>query len=139
MLLAAAALTLVSAVATANAQESRTQVANIPFEFTVGETTLPAGDYNVSRLSSGEAIALRGTESAVRLTSLITRTEPAKQSKLVFHRYGNQYFLSEVWTAGYANGRKLVKSKAEQRIQRDMSKVARDGRQYDLYEISLAR
>lgn len=139
MLLAVVALTLVSAVATVNAQESRTQVANIPFEFTVGSTTLPAGDYNVTHLNSGETIALRGAESVVRLTSLITRAEPAKQSKLVFHRYGNQYFLSEVWTSGYTNGRKVVKSKAEEQLQREMSKIARDGRQYDLYEVSLAR
>lgn len=140
MLLAVVALTLVSAVATVNAQESRTQVANIPFEFQVGDTTLPAGDYNVTRMmNSGETIALRGAASAVRLSSLIIRSEPAKQSKLVFHRYGDQYFLSEVWTAGYTNGRKLVKSKAEGQLQREISKVARDGRQYDLYEVSLAR
>lgn len=139
MLLAVVALTLVSAVATANAQESKTQVATIPFEFTIGNTTLPAGDYNVTRMmNGGETIAVRGPESAVRLTSLIVKSQPAKNSKLVFHRYGNTYFLSEVWTAGSANGRKLIKSKAEDQLHRELSKVAR-GQQYDLYEISLAR
>ncbi len=140
MLLAVVALTFISAVGTVNAQESRTQVASVPFEFTVGDTTLPAGDYNVTRMmNSGETIALRGAESAVRLTSLIIKAEPARRSKLVFHRYGDQYFLAEVWTAGYTNGRKLVTSKAEIRLQRENSRVARDGRQYDLYEVSLAR
>ena len=139
MLLAVVALTLVSAVATVNAQESKTQVATIPFEFAVGDATLPAGDYIVTRMmSSGETIAVRGTGSAVRLTSLIVKAQPAKNSKLVFHRYGNTYFLSEVWIAGNTNGRKLIKSKAEEQLQRELSKVAR-GQQYDLYEISLAR
>ena len=140
MLLAVVALTLISSVATVNAQDSKTQVASIPFSFTVGNANLPAGDYNVTRMTSGgETIAIRGSKSAVRLTNLIVRAEPAKQSKLVFHRYGNQYFLSEVWTAGSTNGRRLTKSKAEAQLQREISRVARSGQQYDLYEVALAR
>jgi hypothetical protein len=36
--------------------------------------------------------------------------------KLVFHRYGNAYFLSEVWPTGSTLGKQLRKSKAELEI-----------------------
>jgi hypothetical protein len=38
---------------------------------------------------------------------------PKTQSKLVFHRYGDQYFLSEIWVAGYSQGRQLRESAKE--------------------------
>lgn len=139
MFVAVVVLTLVGTVATAHAQGSRTQSVNIPFNFNVGDENLPAGDYKVTRLmNGGEAIAISGSESAIRLTSLIVKNEPARRSKLVFHRYGDTYFLSELWTAGDANGRRLVKSKTEGRLQREATKVARS-QSYDLYEVAIVR
>jgi hypothetical protein len=38
------------------------------------------------------------------------------QTKLVFHRYGDQYFLSQVWTAGESDVRELWKSRAEREL-----------------------
>jgi hypothetical protein len=64
-----------------------------------------------------------GKTSALRLTMGIGRPESPGQNKLVFHKYGQRYFLSEVWTvrAGEALGRQLFKSKEEGRIQRRLS------------------
>ena len=35
------------------------------------------------------------------------------QSKLVFHRYDNRYFLSQIWIAGSVRGRELTESPQE--------------------------
>src|SRR5213593_2473526 len=97
MLLLIAALSLVTAVVSANGQSSRKLVATIPFDFVVGSRELPAGKYGVEPVSTGsEALKIAGTENAksvMRLSNAITSTRPTEKGKMVFHRYGNQYFL----------------------------------------------
>jgi hypothetical protein len=120
-------LAFVTAVTSANAQSTRRQTADIPFDFVVGDKNLPAGKYDVhSMTAAGEALRIRGIaneKSVVRLSNPITRIEPAQKGQLVFHRYGNQYFLSEVWTAGMSNGRQLLKSAAEKALQREVAGI----------------
>lgn len=41
----------------------------------------------------------------------------SQRGKVVFHRYGNRYFLSEVWIGGESTGRVCVQSRAEKRLQ----------------------
>jgi hypothetical protein len=42
-----------------------------------------------------------------------------QKTKLVFHRYGDRYFLAQVWTAGSDQGRELPKSRRETEIALD--------------------
>ncbi len=120
-------LAFVTAVASAQGQSSKRQVANIPFEFVVGDKSLPAGEYDVTAMTpTGETLRVRGTEnakSAIRLSSALTQAKPAEKGKLVFRRYANRYFLAEVWTAGDSNGRQLRKSSAERAIQREVAAI----------------
>src|SRR5687768_5438676 len=96
MLLLVATLTLVSAVDSANGQSSRNQIANIPFDFTIGSHNLPAGRYDVTQMTSGgDAVRIRSKSSSlsvIRLSNAVVKTNPTSQGKLVFHRYGNSYF-----------------------------------------------
>jgi hypothetical protein len=50
-----------------------------------------------------------------------------KEGVLVFHQYGDEYFLTEIWPAGGQTGRALPKSRAERELQRQSNdaKVAR--------------
>ena len=76
--------------------------ATIPFEFQLGAQTLPAGDYYV--FHSDHVLRLRaagGPIAAMALTSAAAPEPNASPSKLVFRRYGNEYFLAKVWI-GYA-------------------------------------
>ena len=118
------ALALVTAVVTANGQ-SRTR-ADVPFDFTVGDKTLAAGTYAIDAATAGgECVKFANTESnsaAVRLTNQLDGK--AEHSKLVFHRYGQRYFLAEVWTAGGSQGRQLIKSRQERAIEKQNSKLA---------------
>jgi len=47
-------------------------------------------------------------------------TLPA-EGKLIFHRYGDRYFLSQMWMPGNPTGRELPPSKAELETARTIS------------------
>ena len=100
---------------------------NIPFEFSVGDSKLPAGDYSIGRAlsSSGDTVLLisnvKHSDSAFPLTNSAQSLDPKDVNTLVFHRYGDQYFLYQVWPAGGTYGRELVKSRSEREAQRRTS------------------
>ena len=109
-------LGLLLAVSAAQAQEPRVK-ANIPFDFVVGDRVMPAGEYQVDKIDeSGHAIAILSEDrkaNALVVTSACATSGPSKSSKLVFHAISGRYFLSQVWTEGYSQGRQLRESKAE--------------------------
>lgn len=119
------ALAFVTAVVSANGQSSQTR-ANIPFDFTVGDTTLTAGNYAINSATlEGVCLKISNTEAkgvAVRLTMPLSGT--AKNTKLVFHRYDQRYFLAEVWSDGGNRGRQLMKGKQERAIEKEAARLA---------------
>lgn len=135
MVLMVAALALVGAVASASGQTAR---ADVPFEFVAGSKTLAAGHYELSTANSaGEVLKIRGTEQSIfLLTMSATKNQIADKGKLVFRRYGNRYFLAEIWTAGHAEGRRLMKSKEEKAIARELASIKSN---YERVEIALVR
>lgn len=92
-------------------------LANIPFAFTVGNMTLPAGEYRVEKVQeSSPALLIQRTDrsaSTIVITSGVELNAPQAQTKLIFHRYANGYFLSQIWTEGNTRGRELPKSPKE--------------------------
>jgi hypothetical protein len=101
--------------------------ANIPFDFTVGEEKLPAGEYSIGRArqDSGDTVlAISSVDrpgNAFPITSAVQTLEPKGTGTLVFHRYGDEYFLFQVWAAGANTGRVIPKSRGE----REMERMAR--------------
>ncbi|MCI0390024.1 MAG: hypothetical protein MOB07_14840 [Acidobacteria bacterium] len=98
----------------------------IPFDFSVGDKTFPAGVYSVTsvnqekimlRLSSGD-----GREAIHILTNPVEAKETPTTSKLIFRRYGETYFLSQIWESYNDQGRQLSKSRTERSVERDLSK-----------------
>jgi hypothetical protein len=105
--------------------------ANIPFDFIVRGRTLPAGNYEVMRLTdSPEVLEIRNINDKRDHSAF--ETEPFQASKianrneLVFHRYGDSYFLSEVVTAGEEVGRTMPPSRAERQLRREMASNNRE-------------
>jgi hypothetical protein len=92
-------------------------IANIPFAFTVANHTLPPGRYTVTHM--GET-TLRIFNSSKQGTVVLTTGVGGKPlenaGKIVFHRYGDAYFLSEVWGAVSGTGRKVFQSRAEKEL-----------------------
>ena len=93
---------------------------NIPFEFSAGKTTLPAGIYTVKRLS-GNNVTLRSEDgrSTAILNAPVTNnsTDPNTVERLVFERYGDQYALSQIWLTA-DTGRQVWTNKKGQRSER---------------------
>lgn len=118
-------LAFVTAVASANAQTHPQVQASVPFEFTVGDRTLPAGRYTIEpAISSTPATGIAidnqsGSRVAMRLTNSTEATTDESRARLVFHRYGERYFLAEVWD-GTRNGLGLLKSGEERAIEREL-------------------
>ena len=128
MLASIVALAFATALVSNAQSRSRQVSANIPFDFIVGERTLAAGNYAVGTVAtaSSEAILIRssdGRHKAMRLTSGVSGSAATKRARLVFHRYGNTYFLTQVWTAGASTGREMLKSKME-RAEAELAKNA---------------
>jgi hypothetical protein len=72
--------------------------ATVPFDFTIDKTTLPAGTYIISSTSSDHEVLRISDQKHVHLltTALMDQSSDPKRNVLVFHKYGNQYFLSEI-------------------------------------------
>ena len=99
----------------------------IPFDFAISGKTLPAGEYIVRRVSSDSPQWLSITSANARtrqtvLTHKIRSGTHESESKLVFRRYGDQYFLSQIWEAGDSDGHELLTSQEEAGLQRLMAK-----------------
>jgi hypothetical protein len=91
-------------------------VVNVPFAFVAAGKTLPAGHYIVSRQNDSLRIHDRENWGMFVPTHSAQRPAQENSSKLVFHRYGDTYFLSEVWVGGDVLGRALFITKAEREL-----------------------
>jgi hypothetical protein len=108
----ALAVALVSPALHAQRRPILSQV-DIPFAFEVGSTHFAAGKYTLSN-STEHALDVQGAKrSAITMSWHEIGLRPSPTSKVVFYRYGNQYFLREVWTQGNADHLYCPESKAE--------------------------
>jgi len=99
------------------AETSSTNV-NIPFNFQVGSTILPAGDYAVAMVTD-KAIVLQhkgGEAVAVALTNEVNGKSTETRPHFVFNRYGKSYSLAEAWLHNTDSGRAMMVSDAEREM-----------------------
>jgi hypothetical protein len=85
------------------AQERPLLTATVPFAFTVENSNLPAGTYTVSILPPYNMIEVQSADGrkAAMISAIPSRESgQSEQAKLVFHRFGNEYFLAQVWEHG---------------------------------------
>jgi hypothetical protein len=97
---------------------------NVPFAFeTASGHHFAPGVYSV-RMESLHTLLIRGdSDSSLTMTSLEDNGHTAKVGKATFHKYGNEYFLSEITVAGKSRRVTFAKSKAEERAQVAAEKV----------------
>jgi hypothetical protein len=112
-------ITLAAVVALASvsgyAQSSSMRV-SIPFEFTVGQTVLPAGDYAVQGNSLAGLVSIQTTNLNSRAFATAiraVRSNAQDQPTLVFNHYGSSYFLAKAWWASSTDGLEFPKTKTE--------------------------
>lgn len=128
------AIVLLASAAPTQAQSLGIRLkANIPFDFNISDTKLPAGEYTVGRAihRSDDMVVsvndLEGNSKAIRLSNAVVKVNPSKKSLLVFHRYADQYFLFQVWQAGATVGREFPKSKREREVQKQLARNSAGG------------
>ena len=127
MLMLVVALALATAVASANAQSANRIAADIPFDFSVGYKIMPAGGYTVKPVSASNALMIQtadGTMAAVRLSDETEGAKNIPHARLVFHRYGERYFLAEVWNGFDKTGRQLLKSQEESSLESELASIS---------------
>src|SRR6267142_3137195 len=110
-------LLLVVTAATVHAQSNRSSI-TIPFSFNVGEKTFPAGEYTVepNKRDSRTVWLLQSSKennSILFTTNAVWTLETNEATKLVFNNYDGQYFLSQIWPAGYNSGREVSRPRSE--------------------------
>jgi biotin-(acetyl-CoA carboxylase) ligase len=118
---------LCAAVASANAQLSTPIKAKIPFDFNVGDKKLPAGEYTFSRLSAvsdNKVMLVLGVGVGVLQSTYEAEVlTPKNKSTLVFHKYGDQYFLEQIWSGGEQAGSQVPESRSERTIERQLAQT----------------
>jgi len=134
-------MSLAAAVVSANGQASTRAIANVPFDFIVGDSELAAGRYRIENATTGsEGLKISGSEKSLfRLAFNVQQPQASDRSKLVFHRYGNQYFLAEIWTGGERDGRRFLKSRSEKAVERELAATMKYRVQmFERVEVALA-
>jgi hypothetical protein len=96
----AIALFTISALAAATglvAQEPAAK-ANIPFNFTVGDTSMPAGEYTITASPNTHIVRIQSADRQHADLALGYRSDPNPKvsPRLVFDRYGDFYFLRRI-------------------------------------------
>lgn len=119
-------LSLLLMAGSATAQTVRVR-ADIPFNFAVQNQTYPPGTYSIGTLGGGDNKILLlqaedGTASRAVISNAAENRTPADKTKLVFSRYGNQYFLCQVWVSGATRGHELPKSNREKEVAKAMAR-----------------
>jgi hypothetical protein len=90
-----------------------TVIVNVPFAFQNGSQHLSAGLYTISMDYQHIAIIRGELGSGVAMAAFDEDRQPSKTTKVVFRKYGDQYFLDEIWVAGDTGHTYFLPSKQE--------------------------
>ena len=112
VVLAGAVLAMLNVSGPAMAQSSAMSV-TIPFDFHAGNSILPAGNYIVNRVGEAIQISDRLGHTAFVISTAVPNPAAKIDSQVVFNRYGDERYLSEVRWLGYSAGRGLAKTTNE--------------------------
>jgi hypothetical protein len=121
--------TLCAAAASANAQLISPMRAKIPFDFSVGDKQLPASEYILSRPSGfgdSKTLLVSSVDSGTRIFQSTLAAQvltPKNESSLVFHKYGDQYFLETIWSGGEQQGAQVPESRSERTIRQQLAQT----------------
>ncbi len=114
--LAMVAVALMISVPFVQAQ-SRVQ-ANVPFAFSLQDQAMPAGNYEIIALD-GQVLEVWNMDARrghfVLKQMYVKASEPASP-RMVFHKYGDRYFLSQIWRGDDDYGIEFAESKLEKEV-----------------------
>ena len=104
LLTAAMMMTMTPLLASAQLGHTVSIATQVPFQFVVGDRVVPAGKCVLQAANlADDTILIRNDDKMVRLfsaTSLGEARQPAASNELVFHKYGDRFFLAAVRLQG---------------------------------------
>jgi hypothetical protein len=92
--------------------------ADVPFAFSLQGKAMPAGNYEIIALSD-QAIEVRNLDTQraqLLLKPMTVQSSKDENPKLVFHKYGDQYFLSQIWNGSSHYGIAFAESNREKEV-----------------------
>ena len=95
------------------AQVATTFRADIPFEFTIENSTAASGNYAITFTNGSPVVRVAGSHNYYLLAQP-NGYSSSQAPTLYFHRYGNQYFLSRISTASMS--RDITVSRVESEL-----------------------
>lgn len=116
-------LTLAAGLAVTTLAHAQRVEANIPFEFSVGKSVLPPGRYGFDTNIAPTVLRVSSPDwktAVVSITNGVLTRSRSEEAKIVFHRYGDVYFLSKVMYHG-GSGRELQKTAREKEMAANLS------------------
>ena len=121
--IALSGLLVLLTVSSAFAQSDRQTIIHIPFNFSVGEKSFLAGDYVIARnkQESDTVWVIRHKSNhgkVMLLTQPVRANDTPEDTKLVFSRYNDVYFLTAFWIAGTDTGREIQISDKEKTLEK---------------------
>lgn len=100
-------LTILSLVATIVPDSVKAQSLNfsldVPYAFIVGDKELPAGRYSIHRSPLGleDVLVIESADRKIsqdfRMKIFLSKESATEDKKLIFAKYGDQRFLSQIW------------------------------------------
>ena len=96
--------------------QTATLYADIPFEFRMGQSVMPAGKYAIEQKAG--VLKFQNTENhkaSIVLVQAAVRPLPG-DAAVVFNRYGTEHFLSTVWSPYSGSGQMLPPSRHEREL-----------------------
>jgi hypothetical protein len=114
-------LSALAMMPSAFAQSSQPIQAKVPFAFSVHNTSLPAGSYQLTYSNTAHSLWIRGLDpnsKGVFVTALPADASEASgtSGKLVFDCYGQSCSLAQVWRGGSASHGLNVRQSEPQRV-----------------------
>ena len=110
-------LMLVLSAVPGHADNTKKIKVTIPFDFVVGSKQLKAGNYVVqSWENSGDgALLFRSKDGGAQQIVFVVPVEnnTGYHERLVFHRYGDEQFVAQVWFMGDEEGYELIPGSRE--------------------------
>ena len=111
------ALVLALVTNIAFAQSHTMAKADVPFAFTVEPKSMPAGQYSIIEISAG-VLQVRNDSNNASLAVIAQHEESLnpQNPRMLFHKYGDRYFLAEVWGGSGNSGMEFPAGKLEQEM-----------------------
>ena len=116
----AALAVLVALTMPSFAQHAELMKIDVPFNFIVENQRTPEGSYTIQPSRNGTVLirSVDGKFTSTVLSLPAPLAATATESQVVFYRYGDHYFLAQLWTQGQNTGREVLKGRAESELAR---------------------